>query len=120
MFHQLKGRRLGSVTLVTGMPGEKAAPSGRNRQAASSPSSKIGQHPTASSDAATPLAPTQSIGADGKLTQEEMGTPPPQGPLLLLWHTINLPAPTAATHSIQKPAAVGRATFTVTGERGDH
>src|SRR5882724_3962973 len=71
-FQQLKVDALRCDTCYWERQGEKASPSGRNRQASSSSMPvKSGSNPTASSDAATTSRTNPGLGADGKLTQEE-------------------------------------------------
>src|SRR5882724_4749550 len=116
-FQQLKVAALKCDTHYWERQGEKAAPSGRNRQAASSSApAKSGSNPTASSDAATTSHTNPGIGADGKLTQEERECRCLKGLCYYCGLTINLPAPNCRNSRHPKPPVAGRATFTVTGE----
>src|SRR5882724_1723473 len=70
MFQQLKVDALRCDTHYWERQGEKTAPSGRNRQSASSSApEKSGNNPTASPDAQTASRTNAGIGAEGKLTQ---------------------------------------------------
>src|SRR5882724_1636545 len=72
-FQQLKVDALRCDTRYWECQGEKIAPSGRNRQSASSSApEKLGSNPTTSSDAPMASRTNPGIGADGKLTQEEL------------------------------------------------
>ena len=71
-FQQLKDDALKCDTCYWEHQGEKATPSGWNRQSAStSTPAKSGNNLTASSDAPMTSHTNPGIGADGKLTQEE-------------------------------------------------
>jgi len=117
MFQQLKVAALKCDTRYWECQGEKATPSGWNRQAASSSVPvKLGSNLTASSDAATTSHTNPGLGVDGKLTQEERERRRLKGLCYYCGITIDSPAPDCHNSRHPKPAAVGRATFTVTGE----
>src|SRR5882724_9373892 len=119
MFQQLKVAALKCDTHYWECQGEKATPSGQNRQAAfSSTPAKSGSNPTASSDAAMTSRTNPGIGADGKLTQEEWECRRLKGLCYYCGLTIDLPAPDCHNSRHPKPPVAGRATFTVTGEPG--
>src|SRR5882724_9169708 len=116
-FQQLKVTALKCDTHYWEHQGEKAAASGRNRQAASSSAPvKLGSNPTASSNAGMTSRTNPGIGADGKLTQEEREHHHLKGLCYYCGITIDSPAPDCRNSRHPKPAVVGRATFTVTGE----
>jgi len=81
---------------------------------------KIGSIPTSSSDAAMTSHTNPGIGWMAS-SPKRMGVPLPQGPLLLLQHhhqlaCLELLRPDCRNSQHPKPAMVGCATFTVTGE----
>src|SRR5882724_10432117 len=107
MFQQLKVAALKCDTCYWERQGKKAAPSGRNRQAASSSAPvKSGSNPTALSDAATTNRTNPGIGADGKLTQEEWECRRLKGLCYYCGITIDPPAPDCRNSRHPKPAAV--------------
>src|SRR5882724_11587167 len=113
MLQQLKVVALTCDTCYWECQGEKATPSGRNRQATSSSvPAKLGSNLTASSNAATTSRTNPGIGADGKLTQEEWERRRLKGLCYYCGITIDSPAPDCRNSWHPKPAAVGRATFT--------
>src|SRR5882724_4643634 len=117
MFQQLKVAALKCDTHYWECQGEKTTPSGQNRQSnSSSAPAKSGSNPTASSDAAMTSRTNPGIGVDGKLTQEEWERRHLKGLCYYCGITIDSPAPDCRNLRHPKPAAVGRATFTVTGE----
>src|SRR5882724_909561 len=117
MFQQLKVNALRCNTCYWEFQGEKTTPSGQNRKSASSSApAKSGNNPTASSDAPAASCTNPGIGADGKLTQEEQERCRLKGLCYYCGITIDSPAPDCRNSQHPKPAAVGRATFTVTGE----
>src|SRR5882724_5522957 len=78
--------------------------------------SKIGQQPDCIVDAATTSRTNPGIGADGKLMQEDQERRRLKGLCYYCGTTIDSPAPNCHNSWHPKPAAAGRATFTVTGE----
>src|SRR5882724_6461647 len=117
MFQQLKVTTLKCDTRYWECQGKKTTPSGWNRQSASSSApAKSSSNPTTSSDAAMTSHTNPGIWADGKLTQEEWECCRLKGLCYYCGITINSPAPNCRNSRHPKPAAVGRATFTVTGE----
>src|SRR5882724_9866095 len=117
MFQQLKVAALKCDTRYWECQGEKAAPSGRNRQAASSSVPvKSGSNLTASSDEATTSRTNPGIGVDGKLTQEEREHRHLKGLCYYCSLTINLPTTDCQNTQHPKSPAVGHATFTIMGE----
>src|SRR5882724_5188683 len=116
-FQQLKVDALRCDTCYWERQGKKTAPSGRNRQSASSSApGKSGNNPTASSNAPMTSRANPGIGADGKLTQEERECCRLKGLCYYCGLTINLPAPDCCNSRHPKPPVVGRATFTLMGE----
>jgi len=117
MFQQLKVAALKCDTCYWERQGEKTTTSGRNRQAASSSTpAKSVSNPTASSDAAMTSRTNPGIEVDGKLTQEERECCHLKGLCYYCSITIDSPAPNCCNSRHPKPAAMGHATFTVTGE----
>src|SRR5882724_9268033 len=117
MFQQLKVAALKCDTHYWEHQCEKATPSGRNRQAASSSTPvKLGSNLTTSSDAAMTSRTNPGIGADGKLTQEEQEHRCLKGLCYYCGLTIDLPAPDCHNSRHPKPPVLGRATFTIMGE----
>jgi len=117
MFQQLRVNALKFDTCYWECHGEKAAPSGQNRQSASSSApAKSGNNLMASSDAPTASCTNPGLGADGALTQEEREHSLLKGLCYYCGLTIDLPSPNCCNSQHPKPAAVGHATFTITGE----
>ena len=116
MFQQLKVTALKCDTCYGEHQGKKTTPSGWNRRSASSSAPEKSGTLTTASD--TPMASRTNlgIGADGQLTQEEWEHHHLKGLCYYCGITINLPAPDCCNSRHPKPAAVGHATFTVTGE----
>src|SRR5882724_7641786 len=118
-FQQLKVDALRCDARYWECQGEKTAPSGRNRQSASSfAPAKPGNNPTTSSDAPMVNRTNPGIGADGKLTQEERERCRLKGLCYYCGLTIDLPAPDCRNSRHPKPPVAGRAMFTITGEPG--
>jgi len=91
MFQQLKADALKCNTHYWECQGEKAIPSGQNRQSAStSAPAKLGNNLTTFSNAPST---NPGIGADGKLTQEEWEHCHLKGLCYYCGLTIDLPAP---------------------------
>jgi len=117
ILQQLKANALKCNTHYWECQGEKATPSGRNRQSSSTSSpKKSGNNPTASSDAPTTSCTNPGIGADSKLTQEEWEHFHLKSLCYYCSLTINLPAPDCWNTQHPKYHAVGHATFTSMGE----
>src|SRR5882724_8481057 len=117
MLQQLKVDALKCNTHYWEHQGEKATPSGRNRQSASSSApAKLGNNPTVSSDASMASHTNPGIRVDGKLTQEECECCCLKGLCYYCSLTIDLPAPDCFNSQHPKPPAVGHTTFTITGE----
>src|SRR5882724_282580 len=97
--------------------GEKAAPSGWNRQSAStSAPAKLGNNPTASCDAPMTGHTNPGISADGKLTQEEWKCHCLKGLCYYCGLTIDFPAPNCQNTQHPKSPVAGHSTFTIMGE----
>src|SRR5882724_4576762 len=104
MFQQLKVAALKCDTHCWERQGEKATPSGRNRQAASSSAPiKAGSNLTTSSDAVTTSRTNPGIGADGKLMQEERECRRLKGLCYYCGITIDSPAPNCRNSRHPKP-----------------
>src|SRR5882724_1162140 len=117
MFQQLKVNALKCDTHYWECQGDKAAPSGWNRQSASSSApEKLGNNPTASSNASMASCINPGIREDGKLTQEEWEHHCLKGLCYYYGLTINLPAPDCCNSQYPKPPAAGHTTFTIAGE----
>src|SRR5882724_9242141 len=117
MFQQLKVAALKCDTCYWEHQGEKTTPSGRSRQSASSSApAKSGNNLTTASNAPMTSCTNPGIRADGKLTQEEWEHRCLKGLCYYCGITINLPAPDCRNSQHPKPATVGHATFTITGE----
>src|SRR5882724_7306396 len=117
MFQQLKVSTLKCNTNYWECQDEKTTTFGWNRQSASSSApEKLGNNPTAASDAPMTSCTNLGIRADGKLTQEEWEHCHLKGLCYDCGLIINLPAPDCCNSRHAKPSVVGYATFTVTGE----
>src|SRR5882724_9538014 len=117
MFQQLKVNALKCNTGYWEHQGKKTAPSGQNRQSASSSApAKLGNNSTTSSDAPMTSWTNPGIGADGKLTQEERECRRLKGLCYYCSLTIDLPAPNCRNSRHPKPPIVGCTTFTIMGE----
>src|SRR5882724_8919024 len=116
-FQQPKVNALRCDTRYWEHQGEKTAPSGWNRQSASSSApAKSGNNPTASANAPMASRTNPGIGADVKLTQKERECRHLKGLCYYCSLTIDLPAPDCHNSQHPKPPVAGHATFTVTGE----
>ena len=93
-FQQLMADALKCDTCYWEHQGEKATPSGRNRQSAStSAPAKSGNNLTTSSDAPMTSCTNPGIGVDGRLTQEEWECHHLKGLCYYCGLMIDLPAP---------------------------
>src|SRR5882724_9983237 len=107
MFQQLKVATLKCNTHYGERQGKKAAPSGWNRQSASSSApAKLGNNPTVSSDAPMASHTNPGIRVDGKLTQEERERCNLKGLCYYCGLTINLPDPDCHNSQHPKPPVV--------------
>src|SRR5882724_7857348 len=107
-FQQLKVDALRCDTHYWECQGEKTAPSGQNRQSASSSvPAKLGNNPTASSNAPVASRANPGIGADGKLTQEEWECCHLKGLCYYCGLTIDLPTPDCHNSRHPKPPVAG-------------
>src|SRR5882724_1508993 len=107
-FQQLKADALKCDTHYWECQGEKTAPSGQNRQSASTS--------TPASDAPKTSHTNLGIGVDGKLTQEEWEHRQLKGICYYCGLTIDLPSSNSHNSQHPKPPAAGCTTFTITGE----